>query len=299
MAKIACALSGVAWGLFWFPLRWLEDAGIHGPWVGVVFFAAQLVCFLPVAFMRREYVLRGGISLLITGLFAGGAFALYALAIVYTEVIRAMLLFYLTPIWSSLLARWILKEPITLLRWVAIALAIGGLLVILGVDVGVPWPRNTGDWFGLISGISWAIAAVRLNLDSKNDPIEITFIFFVWGGLMCLALTLVMSGGFEHAPSLTAITATLHWLIPMVALVIVPGSYATMWGARLIDPGIVGILLMTEIVTGTVTVAIWAGEPFGWRELTGVLLIASAGLIESLWQAWKHYKSPSRRAIRS
>jgi drug/metabolite transporter (DMT)-like permease len=291
LAKIACALSGVAWGLFWFPLRWLDEAGITGPWIGVVFFTAQLLCFLPIALLRLPHIRRGGTGMIITGLFAGGAFALYALAIVYTEVIRAMLLFYLTPIWSSLLARWFLKQPITIMRWFAIALALSGLLIILGIDVGVPWPRNVGDWFGLISGISWAIAAVRLNLDDRNDPMEITFTFFTWGGLLCLALTLVLTGGLADAPAWSTIQPTLIWLLPMVALIILPGSYATMWGARLIDPGIVGILLMTEIITGTVTIAIWAGEPFGWRELTGVLLIAGAGLIESLWEVWRRRRT--------
>jgi hypothetical protein len=31
---------------------------------------------------------------------------------------------------------------------------------------------------------------------------------------------------------------------------------------------------------GTVTAAIWAGEPFGWREFIAVVLITLAGLTE-------------------
>ena len=78
----------------------------------------------------------------------------------------------------------------------------------------------------------------------------------------------------------------LIWLAPLLGIVAVPGVYAAMWGARLIDPGIVGILFMSEIVIGTITVAIWAGEPFGIREIVGILLISAAGMIESVWDVW-------------
>ena len=35
-AKLACLIAGVAWGLFWIPLRGLERAGIHELWITVV-----------------------------------------------------------------------------------------------------------------------------------------------------------------------------------------------------------------------------------------------------------------------
>lgn len=292
LAKLACAYSGVAWGLFWFPLRWLQDAGVAAHWIGAVFFAVQVALLFPIMVFRGRQLAAGGWDLIITTFFAGGAIAVYALAIVYTDVIRAMLLYYLTPIWSSLLALWVLKQPITLLRWVAIVLAFAGMLIIFGIDVGVPWPRNFGDWLGLASGVMWAVAAVRLHTDRSNHPLEITFGFVGWGFIICLALPLLPSAHAASVPDLSTITETLHWLIPVLAIVVIPGSFAAMWGARLVDPGIVGILFMTEIIVGTITVAIWAGEPFGARELIGILLISVAGLIESVWDLVK--RSPTQ-----
>ena len=32
-AKLACLYAGGVWGLFWIPLRALEEAGINGLWV--------------------------------------------------------------------------------------------------------------------------------------------------------------------------------------------------------------------------------------------------------------------------
>ena len=124
LAKLACVYSGIAWGLFWFPLRWLEAAGIEGAWVGIIFYAVQLAFVLPFVVLNPGRLRSAGPGLILTSFFAGGALALYAFAILYTEVIRAMLLYYLTPVWSTLLACWILKQPITRLRWFAIALGV-------------------------------------------------------------------------------------------------------------------------------------------------------------------------------
>jgi drug/metabolite transporter (DMT)-like permease len=51
---------------------------------------------------------------------------------------------------------------------------------------------------------------------------------------------------------------------------------------------------MTEISVGAVTAAIWAGEPFGFREIVGVVLISAAGVTESIWDLW--LKSRLKRA---
>ena len=61
------------------------------------------------------------------------------------------------------------------------------------------------------------------------------------------------------------------------------GAYAAFWGAPHLNPGVVGLLMMTEISVGTVTATIWAGEPFGMRELIGVTLITLAGLSEFIY----------------
>jgi drug/metabolite transporter (DMT)-like permease len=77
-------------------------------------------------------------------------------------------------------------------------------------------------------------------------------------------------------------------------VIVVSGVYATMWGAPRLNPAVVGLLFMTEISVGAVTAAIWAGEPFGFREIVGVVLISAAGVTESIWDLW--LKSRLKRA---
>ncbi len=52
--------------------------------------------------------------------------------------------------------------------------------------------------------------------------------------------------------------------------------------ASLLTPGRVGILLMSDLLVGVISAALYAGEPFGWREGADSLLIIGAALVEVL-----------------
>lgn len=297
-AKLACAFAGVVWGVFWIPLHAMDEIGITGAWATAMLYGWPFLLLLPLGAWRWRRLRRGGFGLQVTGLVTAASLVLYADALIYTEVIRAMLLYYLTPVWSTLLARIFLNEPITLARWIAIALGFAGILVIFGVDTGIPWPRNLGDWMGLASGIIWAVAAVRMRSDNRNHAIEFTTVQFGWGTLLALGIAFLPLAGAAPMPEPERIAGVLPWLLPVLLLVVIPGTFAAMWGTPLLSPGIVGILFMTEISVGTVTAALWAGEPFGAREILGVLLISGAGLAESLQApfAWRRAKAAAAAA---
>ena len=282
MAKLACAYSGVAWGLFWIPLRAMDEAGISGGWSTLMFYLVPLVLILPLLFWRWRPLASGDFKLHLTGFIAGLSLVCYANALIYTDVVHAMLLFYLTPMWSTLLARWWLKEPITGVRIVAIALSVVGIMVVFGLDEGIPWPRNIGDWMGLASGALWAVAAVRVRDDDANKAPEFTLVYFAWGTIIALGFALLPLEGAQLAPALGTVTDVLPWLVPTIIILVIPSALAIFWGAALLSPGTVALLFMTEISVGAITAALWAGEPFGARELIGVLLITSAGLADSI-----------------
>ncbi len=284
-AKLACLYAGAVWGLFWIPLRALENAGLHGLWITVVYFLVPTVCLVPVTLWRWKQVKNGGRSLQITAMISGGALLLYSTSIVYTEVVRAMLLFYLTPIWATILARIYLGDAITLTRIIAMALAIFGMLTIFGLGARFPLPQNIGDWMGIGSGILWAIAMVRIRLIEDHSATDMTIGFFQWSLILSLAAALLLAP--LDMPNIAQTLPAMPLLLVFMVLLVLPGTYASLWGPKFLSPGVVGLLFMTEIIVGAISVALLAGEPFGIRELTGIILIAGASMLEPLLALWR------------
>ena len=281
LAKVACLYAGAIWGIFWLPLRAISEIGINGIWSSAIWFAVPATVLLPVAIYRWQSLKTGGLELQITTVLSGMALLLYTLAFVYTDVIHAMLLYYLTPIWSTMLAAFFLGERITAQRLIAITLAVLGMLIIFGLGLKFPTPRNIGDWMGILSGILWAIAIVRIRACQNHSAIDMTIGFFFWSMLFAALACLILVP--NAIPSYTQIQSTIVWLFPFMTLIVIPGAFASLWGPKFLSPGLASLLMMTEIIFGAITAAIFANEPFGPREIAGIFLIASSGLVEPVY----------------
>ena len=279
-AKLACLYAGGVWGLFWIPLRALEEAGINGLWVTFVYFLVPTIFLIPVGIWRLKYLKLGGFNLQLTGMLSGGALMLYATSIVYTDVVRAMLLFYLTPVWGTILGRLFLNENITPLRIISMIIAIIGMLTIFGLGVKFPIPQNVGDWMGVASGLMWAVASLIIRLNQNASAIDMTLGFFFWATIFAIIIALIIAPNF--VPTISQVLPALPILLVFVILLILPGTLASLWGPKFLNPGLVGLLFMTEIVVGSISVALLAGEPFGYREVIGIILISSASMIEPI-----------------
>ena len=89
--------SAALWGLYWIPLRYLEGLGIGGGWAVALLNLPAGVALLPLVLLAwRRHRAHMGQALAI-GIFTGLGLALYASGLIYSSVVRATLLFYLTP----------------------------------------------------------------------------------------------------------------------------------------------------------------------------------------------------------
>lgn len=279
-AMLAVTLSAFAWGVYWIPLRLMDEAGIVGVWSIVMFNLLPAILLAPVVALRWRALAFGGWRLHVAGLFAGLAMVSYAGALIFTDVLRALLFFYLTPIWSTVLARASLGERITPVRWATIALGVLGVLVIVRFETGFDLAFNIGDWMGLGAGFIWAIAAVLIKGGGVSNGADYTLSYFIWASVAALALTLLPLDGAGQGPPLATVLDVLPWLVPVVVILVIPPAFAIMWGATRLSPGLLAVLFMTEISAGTITAALWAGEIIGTREIAGIVLVSLAGLVE-------------------
>jgi len=266
------------WGLYWIPVRHLEDRGVGVVWMTLGLFLVALAMFVPI--LVRHPPARAVFTprMLVTGLLTGGSFVLYSVSIVLTEVVTAILLFYLSPVWATVLGRLLLGERFTVSRLAALVLGLGGLWVVLGGESGLPLPRNLGDWCALSAGVTWAFGTLRVHQDAAVSPIAHTAALFVGGTVVIAVLALLPA---LEAP-VPAVTAPAAAIVLAVAVLSVLSAGGILWGARLISPGRAGLLLMMEVITGLASAALLAGEPFGTVQVVGSTLIMAAALAEVL-----------------
>jgi drug/metabolite transporter (DMT)-like permease len=278
-ASIAVAISGLLWGLFWIPLRALDQAGLHGLWGLALFYGLPALMVLPIFVLRWRQFRVSSARLSIIGLIFAVPLLLYSVAVLETAVIRAILLFYLTPVWSTLLERLVL------------ALAFTGILIMFGSDLVMDGSLQPGDWMALAAGIGWSVSTLAMRLNQDLAATDLFAQSFLWSAIVLAPLFWFF--GEPPVPSASLVFSQLWWFVPVTIGVVMTAVFASVWGAPKISPGLTGLLYMTEISAGAITAAIWANEPFGWREVAGIVLITFAGALEPIWTSLRR---PARQA---
>ena len=111
--------SALMWGLTWWPLKAFNAAGIAG--VPLILSTYGVVGLSLLWLIVREWRQWQGRPYLLLLFFILGGYAnlAFAMAMIYGDVVRAMMLFYLGPVWGVLGGRVFLGERIDLQRWSA------------------------------------------------------------------------------------------------------------------------------------------------------------------------------------
>jgi drug/metabolite transporter (DMT)-like permease len=277
LPALAVSVCGLLWGVFWLPLRWFDSQGVGSAWVALLFNLVAIAAPLPWLLKRTAWTDFPNQSL--TGLILGTAFALYTVSLAMTDVIHAILLFYLTPVWSTLAGWVLLGERITATRIIAVILGFAGLWAILGGG-GVPLPRNAGDWLALLSGLLWSAGTLR-SFARPSQGIALPVFCFAGGGLAASAVLLVIASALSlPMAAVSNLMPVLPWIVLLAVIIFVPPNFLVLWAAQRMDPGRVGILLMTEVLVGSISAGLLAGEAYGASEAIGTALIVTAGLVE-------------------
>ena len=280
--SIVLFFSAGAWGLYWFPLRTIEEAGLSGSWSVVFFNACPLIVLCPLLMLNFRKLAGVVGPTLLAALMIGMAFTLYANGLVETTVVRATMLYYLTPVWSTILGVIWLSEPLTKARIIAIVVAFAGLFLLISNGDSSTYPLNIGDIYSLLSGIFWAIGVATLNRWPKIPILPLaTFIF-----LSTTVISAIFAGVLhvDPLPDLamikTAFPTAAFWSI----VIFLPCFCIIFRISQLLFPGRVGILAMSEVVVAIISAAILIPEEtMILMQWVGAIAILLAGLIEVLF----------------
>ena len=292
---LAVALGSAVWGLFWLPLRSLDEHGVNGLWAIALIMGAAALPALILVWQQRESVEFRSATPWLVGFALGTSSVLYFIGLLYSDVVRVIFLFYLLPVWTTFAARIIYGEPIKRQKFFVIAVALSGLWFLLGGGSELPLPKNIGDWCGIGSGLFWGVSLALLRNRETSGAFAST------AAALCAAC--LVTAGLAIAFNLVAIVGqggmlpdsmTLAYLtpeprvvltaIPLALLfgciVMLPSMLGQIWGARRIPAPTAALLTMTEIIVATLSAYFLIGTELGTLAFIGGALIVLAVVID-------------------
>ena len=277
--SIALALSAGAWGIYWLPQRILEDGGLTGGWGTIAQMVIGVLVLLPICLWRRIKGRTFGFELPLTGLLIGGGFICYALSFLLTDVVRALILFYMAPVWTTILEMLFLKKKPGWERAVTLGLTLGGLWLVFSKETIIPLPQNAGDWIALAGGAIFAAGLIRLEIIKTDGVFPIIFSFFFYGALFNMVIGFFLVDYLGEMPPIEAFISMSTFLIILSVFYFIPTGIIILWSPSQLGAGLCSILFLSEIVVGVISSSILTNEPFGWREIFGSSLIVIGGIL--------------------
>lgn len=281
--SLIIVVSSCAWGLYWLPLRSIEQSGIVGSWSIVLVNACPLIILVPLIFFNLDKLKKYPRPILFAGIMIGAAFTFYANGLVQTSVIRATLLFYLSPIWSTIIGIIWLNERLTIARVISIIVALIGLILLLyDFRNQETTMLNFGDFSSILSGLFWALGASILKKWSKLPIIPLTAIVYFSTTSLSILLAIIVYKA--PIPSLALIGQNFSTAFIWSVIVLLPSFCIIFRISQILFPGRVGILMMSEVAVAVISAKILLPEEqmviLQWIGASAILL---AGVVEIIF----------------
>ena len=281
--SLIIVVSSCAWGLYWLPLRSIEQSGIVGSWSIVLVNACPLIILVPLIFFNLDKLKKYPKPIFFAGIMIGAAFTFYANGLVQTSVIRATLLFYLSPIWSTIIGIIWLNERLTIARVISIIVALIGLILLLydfrNQETAM---LNFGDFSSILSGLFWALGASILKKWSKLPIIPLTAIVYFSTTSLSILLAIIVYKA--PIPSLGLIGENFSTAFIWSVIVLLPSFCIIFRISQILFPGRVGILMMSEVAVAVISAKILLPEEqmviLQWIGASAILL---AGVVEIIF----------------
>jgi drug/metabolite transporter (DMT)-like permease len=271
---LALLYAASYWGFVWYPIRWLEGLGMEGLWQTLVSYSAALALITLLRGLSLKPLAGQGGNAFWLSLASGWTNVAFVLAVIDGEVVRVLILFYLSPLWAALLGRWLLAEPIRTHTGIMLTLGLSGAVVMLWQPGMLDAPVARADWLALSAGIGFALTNVMTRrIQGVSDRLKTQL---AWAGVVAVSgLWLLARSG--PVPDV----AYPGWL-GALALGILGFFFATLAVVYAVSRMPIqrsSVIMLFEILVGAVSSWLLAGEVIEWREWLGGALIIGAGLV--------------------
>ena len=266
--------AGVLWSTVGLGIRLIEDAVV---WQILLYRSISLSLFLYVLIRMRSgespfaQVRRIGSPAIIAGLSLVAAYSGGIYAIQNTSVANAMLLFATAPFMAAVLGWIVLREPVRAATWIAIAVAIGGIAIMVTDKSG--GVALNGSLAALGSAFGFAVFTVALRWGRTGEMLPAVFL----SGLFAIVITSLICLSLDLSLVLSANDGGIA--MGMGVFQVGAGLILYTLGSRSLPAAELALLSLAEVLLGPLWVWLFLGETTSVYTLIGgtVLLAAIAG----------------------
>jgi drug/metabolite transporter (DMT)-like permease len=280
LAVGALVINALVWGVSWWPFRDMQSHGLHPLWSTTLIYVLATVAVLawkPGAW--RVVVQHRGLLMLMVA--AGLTNVGFNWAVTVGDVVRVVLLFYLMPAWSVLIAWAMLGEKPTTGSLLRLLLALVGVIIVLKSPES-PWPvpNSLADWLALAGGLCFAVTNVLLRKHG-NTPSESRMLAMFGGGAMMAITAALLGMGANIVPAPAFAMAGVPVAIGL-CLAFMASNLALQYGAARLAASTTALVMLTELLFASLSSAWLGAAEFTTRTLIGGAVSVLAAMLAAL-----------------
>ena len=281
LAASALIINAFIWGVSWWPFRQLQNLGLHPLWATAAVYLLVFAVLLAYFGGHQLKAFTAHPALWGLALASGLTNVGFNWAVTVGDVLRVVLLFYLMPAWSVLVAWVLLGEKPTGASLLRLLLAMAGVWVVLKTpDSPWPLPQSGADYLALLGGLSFAITNAllrRCNAAPSGARMRAMF-----GGGALLASGVALLGMAQQVVPVPALQ-TAGWPVLLALSVgFLISNAALQYGAARLAASTTALVMLTEILFASASSAVLGAAAFTPRLLMGGSLIMLAALLAAL-----------------
>jgi len=266
------SFAATMWSFGALIVRYMVDAQIY-QWQYLFFRGLMIATVLLIYLMARKGIAfvidfkNIGLSSLIGACGLVAAFSGFIWSITLTTAANTLFMLAATPFIAAILGIILLQEKIRSVTWIAMAIALAGILVMVieGLEAG----NLLGNLIALVSAIGFAVFSVSLRW-RKETP---QFTTVALAGALCALFTLLILFFHNDTPAMplrNVYLSILHGTIVGLGLILFS------MGAKFLQAAELTLLSLIEVVGGV----LWVYIPiFGIHEVPTLLTIAGGIIV--------------------
>ncbi len=277
-------VNAFIWGVSWWPLRELQTAGLHPLWSTVIMYCfAMLIVLIYQPAVWRTLLTHPQLWLLL--LASGLTNVSFNWAVSIGDVVRVLILFYLMPAWVVLLAWLVLDERPNHFAFFRLTLAMTGVFVVLLPNFPISLSSallsqslSLADVLSILGGFAFALTQVLLKRIGDTPKEGRLFAMFAGGALLA---ALAGAQGLAQGWVSTLPEFSTYWvsIAALLSISFLIGNAALQYAATRLPANTTAVVMLTEIIFGSLSAAYLGTAVLDTRTLIGGALIILAAAL--------------------